>query len=51
VIEPHPSRIPKVGLGEELFSYHIDEKVRRLAQMMDGKLLLVTNVEACRRRT
>ena len=46
VSEAHLSRIVKVDLAEELFSYHIDEKARRLAQMMDGKLLLVTNAEA-----
>ena len=45
VSEAHLSRILKVDLGEELFSYHIDEKARRLAEMMDGKLLLVTNAE------
>ena len=45
VSEAHLSRILKVDLSEELFSYHIDEKARRLAQMMDGKLLLVTNAE------
>ncbi|PZA14095.1 IS1634 family transposase, partial [Azoarcus communis] len=32
-------------LAEELFSYHIDDKAKRLAEMMDGKLLLVTNAE------
>jgi transposase len=45
VSEAHLSRIIKVDLGEELFSYHIDEKAKRLAEMMDGKLLLVTNAE------
>lgn len=45
VSEAHLSRILKVDLGEELFSYHIDEKARRLAEMMDGKLLLVTNAQ------
>ncbi len=45
VSEAHLSRIIKVDLAEELFSYHIDEKAQRLAQMMDGKLLLVTNAE------
>jgi hypothetical protein len=45
VSEAHLSRILKVDLGEELFSYHIDEKAKRLAEMMDGKLLLVTNAE------
>lgn len=45
VSEAHLSRIIKVDLAEELFSYHIDEKALRLAEMMDGKLLLVTNAE------
>ena len=45
VSEAHLSRILKVDLGEELFSYHIDDKAKRLAEMMDGKLLLVTNAE------
>jgi transposase len=46
VSEAHLSRIIKVDLAEELFSYHIDEKARGLAEMMDGKLLLVTNAKA-----
>ena len=45
VSEAHLSRILKVDLAEELFSYHIDDKAKRLAEMMDGKLLLVTNAE------
>lgn len=45
VSEAHLSRIIKVDLAEELFSYHIDDKAKRLAEMMDGKLLLVTNAE------
>ena len=45
VSEAHLSRIIKVDLGEDLFSYHIDDKAKRLAEMMDGKLLLVTNAE------
>lgn len=46
VSEAHLSRIIKVDLAEELFSYDIDDKARRLAEMMDGKLLLVSNAEA-----
>jgi len=42
---PHPWRIIRLDLGEEFFSQHIDEKANRLAEMMDGKLLLVTNAE------
>ena len=45
VSEAHLSCILKVDLAEELFSYHIDDKAKRLAEMMDGKLLLVTNAE------
>ena len=43
--EAHLSKIIKVDLAAELFSYEIDETARALAQMMDGKLLLVTNVQ------
>lgn len=34
----------KVDLKSELFSYTIDRKARRLAELHDGKLLLVTNM-------
>ncbi|CAE6740254.1 hypothetical protein R75465_02236 [Paraburkholderia aspalathi] len=43
VSEAHLSKIIKVDLKSELFSYDIDESARSLANMMDGKLLLVTN--------
>ncbi|MBP8163533.1 MAG: IS1634 family transposase [Propionivibrio sp.] len=43
VSEAHLSQIIKVNLKTDLFSYDIDERARKLAQMMDGKLLLVTN--------
>jgi hypothetical protein len=33
VSEAHLSRIIKVDLGEELFSYHIDDKAKRLAEI------------------
>jgi len=45
VSEVHLSKIIKVNLAEELFSYDIDANARELAEMMDGKLLLVTNVQ------
>jgi hypothetical protein len=32
-------------LKGELFSYAIDEKALQQAQLMDGKLMLVTNVK------
>ena len=38
-------KIIKVDMKAELFSYAIDEDALRLAQMMDGKLLMVTNVQ------
>ena len=44
VCEAHLSRIVKVDLKNELFSYTIDEVAQSQAEMMDGKLLLVTNV-------
>lgn len=43
VAEAHLSRIIKVDLKSDLFCYHIDEAAKTLAEMMDGKLLLVTN--------
>jgi len=43
VSEAHLSRIIKVDLKAELFAYEIDETAQTLAEMMDGKLLLVTN--------
>ena len=44
VCEARLSKILKVDMPGELFSYAIDEDALKLAQMMDGKLLLVTNV-------
>ena len=44
VCEARLSKILKVDMPGELFSYAIDENALKLAQMMDGKLLLVTNV-------
>jgi hypothetical protein len=41
---PHLARIIKVDLKTELFSYAIDEAAQAQAELMDGKLLLVTNV-------
>jgi len=43
VCEAHLSRIIKVDLRAELFSYEIDDAARKLAETIDGKLLLVTN--------
>lgn len=44
VCEAHLARIVKVDLKSELFSYGIDERALAHARLMDGKLLLVTNV-------
>ncbi len=44
VCEAHLARIVKVDLKTDLFSYTIDEAAQSQAEMMDGKLLLVTNV-------
>lgn len=43
VAEAHLSRIIRVDLKSDLFAYDIDEPAQALAEMMDGKLLLVTN--------
>ena len=43
VADAHLSRIIKVDLKTDLFAYGIDDAALRLAEMMDGKLLLVTN--------
>lgn len=45
VMEARLGRIIRVDLKSELFSYTVDRKARRLAEMMDGKLLLVTNTQ------
>jgi len=45
VCEAHLARIIKVDLKTDLFSYTIDQAARSQAEMMDGKLLLVTNVQ------
>jgi transposase len=44
VADAHLSRIIRVDLKSDLFTYDIDAKALARAQMMDGKLLLVTNV-------
>jgi transposase len=41
--EAHLAHIMRVDLKSELFSYAIDENALALAELMDGKLLLVTN--------
>ena len=44
VADAHLARIIKVDLKSELFRYEIDEQTLARAELMDGKLLLVTNV-------
>ena len=44
VADAHLSKIIKVDLKSDLFTYGIDARALARAQMMDGKLLLVTNV-------
>ena len=44
VADAHLSKIIKVDLKSDLFTYDVDAKALARAQMMDGKLLLVTNV-------
>jgi transposase len=44
VMEAKLGKIIRVDLKSELFTYDIDRKARKLAELMDGKLLLVTNV-------
>ncbi len=44
VSQAHLSRIIKVDLKSELFTYDIDQAALQRAELMDGKLLLVTNV-------
>jgi transposase len=44
VSDAHLARIIKVDLKSDLFTYQIDEASLARAQLMDGKLMLVTNV-------
>lgn len=45
VSDAHLARIIKVDLKSDLFTYTIDETALARAQLMDGKLMLVTNVQ------
>lgn len=45
VKEAHLAHIVKVDLKGDLFAWHIDPEALALAELMDGKLLLVTNVK------
>lgn len=44
VSDAHLARIIKVDLRSDLFTYEIDEAALARAQLMDGKLMLITNV-------
>ena len=44
VCEANLGKIIKVDMKAELFSYVIDDEALKLAELMDGKLLVVTNV-------
>jgi transposase len=44
VCEAHLAKIVKVDMKSELFTYAVDEAAKAQAELMDGKLLLVTNV-------
>ena len=46
VKDAHMAHVIKVDLKEELFSYSIDEDKKRYLELLDGKLLLVTNTNA-----
>lgn len=45
VSESSLAKIVRIDLKSELFSYDIDEKALKRACLMDGKLLLVTNIK------
>ena len=45
VCEARLGKIVKVDMKADLFSYDIDEQALKLAELMDGKLLVVTNVQ------
>ncbi len=44
VSDAHIANLIKVDLSSELFNYSIDEKALKRAEMIDGKLILVTNM-------
>jgi transposase len=46
VKDAHMAHLIKVDLKAELFSYAIDEDRKRYLELLDGKLLLVTNTSA-----
>ncbi|EXI92384.1 MAG: Transposase [Candidatus Accumulibacter sp. BA-94] len=44
VADAHLAHIIKVNLSSEVFTYQIDERALKRARLMDGKLILVSNV-------
>jgi transposase len=46
VKDAHMAHVIKVDLKADLFSYTIDEDKKRYLELLDGKLLLVTNTTA-----
>jgi len=46
VKDAHMAHLIKVDLKAELFSYTVDEDKKRYLELLDGKLLLVTNTSA-----
>ena len=46
VKDVHMAHVIKVDLKADLFSYSIDEEKKRYLELLDGKLLLVTNTDA-----
>ena len=44
VSDAHLARIIKVDLQSDLFTYQVDDTALARAQLMDGKLMLITNV-------
>jgi transposase len=46
VKDAHMAHVIKVDLKAELFNYSIDEDKKRYLELLDGKLLLVTNTDA-----
>jgi len=46
----HMAHLIKVDLKADLFSYTIDEDKKRYLELLDGKLLLVTNTTATQQR-
>jgi hypothetical protein len=50
VAEAHLAHIIKVNLSSEVFTYEIDQRALQRARLMDGKLILVSNVPDLLRR-